>query len=360
LGQPLVARLTLLVACALGLSSCARPAVLSLPAPLWMAPPAEQEAAAPVFADEAGALRIDQLQLMGSHNSYHRTPHWPLSPRFRYNHAGLAQQLEQQGVRHLEIDVRYADGRLRVGHAPIIDGQTSCSDFHACIREIKSWSRMHPMHVPVFVFVQPKEGLVSADLDDKLEVMDHEISRVFSRSELLLPREVARGYPSLRRAVNELGWPTLEATRGKVAFVLFGQSRLVAKYARGRPCLEGRLMFAAPGHAGADYAAVISIDNPLPHKDEITQAARAHLLVRTRADSGLVRDARRRDAAVLSGAHFIGTDFVDTKHVWLDLSRNTPARRNPVTTDGAARRAPVLEVERATFARVNAPTPRVN
>jgi hypothetical protein len=117
-------------------------------------------------------------------------------------------------------------------------------------------------------------------------------------------------------------------------------------------------MFAAPGHAGADYAAVISIDDPLAHQAEITSAARAHVLVRTRADAGLVRDARRRDAAVLSGAHFIGTDFVDAKQGWLDLSADTPARQNPVTGEGSARRAPVLEVERATLAHLSAHTAR--
>jgi hypothetical protein len=325
-----------------------------LPAPLWFAPPANDEVDAPLFAAEAGALRIDQLQFKGSHNSYHRAPRFALSPRFRYNHVSLESQLEQQGVRHLEIDVRYADGRIRVGHAPIIDGETSCADFHTCIREIKGWSRKHPLHVPLFVFVQPKDGLIGADLDDKLELLDREIHRVFSRHELLLPREVARGYPSLRRAVQELGWPTLAATRGKVAFVLFGQQRLVSKYARGRPCLEGRLMFAAPGHAGADYAAVVSIDDPLAHQNAITSAARNHVLVRTRADASLVRDVRRRDAAVLSGAHFIGTDFVDPKQAWLDLGPSTPARRNPITPEGYARRAPVLEIERMPSAQLSA------
>lgn len=76
----------------------------------------------------AGALRIDQLQLKGSHNSYHRAPRLSLSRRFRYDHATLFEQLEHQGVRHLELDVRYAKGRLWVAHAPIIDGQTSCAD----------------------------------------------------------------------------------------------------------------------------------------------------------------------------------------------------------------------------------------
>ena len=256
MGTPVVARLTLLIALTIGLNACAPSSVLTLPAPLWTPPaPAKDAAEAPIFASEAGALRIDQLQLKGSHNSYHRAPFFSLSPTFRYNHAPLATQLEQQGVRHLEIDVRYADGRLRVGHAPIIDGQTNCSDFNACIRQVRDWSQKHPRHLPVFIFVQPKEGgLIGADLDGRLELLDHEISRVFARRQLLTPREVARGYSSLVSAVRELGWPTVENTRGKVAFVLFGAQRLVRKYARGRPALAGRLMFAAANHADGNGA----------------------------------------------------------------------------------------------------------
>jgi len=207
----------------------------------------------------------------------------------------------------------------------------------------------------VFVFVQPKEGgLIGADLDQRLELLDHEIGRVFARRELLTPREVARGYPSLLSAVHELGWPTLEETRGKVAFVLFGAQRLVRKYARGRPALAGRLMFAAPRQAGAEYAAILSIDDPVAHQDAITSSVREHVLVRTRADAALVRDKRRRDAAIASGAHFVGTDFVDPRHSWLDLGPDTPARRNPVTSEGARRRERVLEIEKPTLARLSA------
>jgi hypothetical protein len=326
--------------------------VLALPAPLWADPP-KSERAGPIFALEEAGLRLDQLQLKGSHNSYHRAPRWALSRAFRYSHAPLEVQLEAQGVRHLEIDVRYANGELRVNHAPIVDARSTCTRFHDCIRRVKLWSKAHPLHVPIFIFVQPKEGMVSANLDDRLELLDREIGRVFSRHDLLMPSDVARGFPSLRKAVMELGWPTLASTRGKVAFVLFGHGRLVHKYAQGRPCLEGRRMFAASGSAGAPFAAVLSIDDPVARQSDILHAVQDHLLVRTRADADTERDPTRRNAAIASGAHFIGSDFVDPHAGWLDIGPEAPARENPVTGRLATRGKRVAEVERAVWAGFN-------
>lgn len=337
------------VALALCGTGCGHIDVLALPPPLWVDPP-KSRTEAPIFALEEAGLRLDQLQLKGSHNSYHRAPRWALSRAFRYSHAPLEVQLEEQGVRHLEIDVRYANGELRVSHAPIVDSRTTCTRFHDCIRRVKRWSKAHPLHVPVFVFVQPKEGMVSANLDDRLELLDREIGRVFSRHDLLMPSDVARGFPTLRKAVMEQGWPTLASTRGKVAFVLFGHGRLVRRYARGRPCLEGRRMFAAAGGAGAPYAAVLSIDNPVVRQADIQHAVRDHLLVRTRADARTRRDLARRDAAIASGAHFIGSDFVDPSAHWLEIGPDAPARVNAVTGRRESRGKRVVELERAVWA----------
>jgi hypothetical protein len=333
---------------------CARRDVLALPAPLSL--PAGYEGEAPIFAREADALRIDQLQLKGSHNSYHRAPRFALTRSFRYTHRPLERQLEEQGVRHLELDVRYADGALSVGHAPIIDARTHCRGFVACIAAIKRWSSAHPKHVPLFVFVQPKEGLISAGLDGRVQLLDREIARVFAPHELLRPREVARDFASLRDAVERVGWPSLAQTRGKVAFVLFGHSRLVHDYARGRPRLEGRSMFVATRTAGAPYAAILSVDDPRANLDPIQHAVRAHLLVRTRADADLRRDPRRREAAIKSGAHFIGSDFVDPAQGWLDWGPDAPARQNPVTARdvNVNPRRRVLELEEQPSVRVSA------
>jgi hypothetical protein len=328
---------------------CVRRSLLTLPLPLTSAAPRHVEGT-PIFAREADALRIDQLQLKGSHNSYHRAPRLALTRNFRYTHRPIEEQLELQGVRHLEIDVRYASGALQVGHAPIVDARTQCKTFVACIAAVKRWSAAHPKHTPVFVFVQPKEGLISAGLDRRVDVLDREIARVFASRDLLLPRDVARDFGSLREAVQRAGWPSLAKSRGKVAFVLFGQPRLVAEYARGRPRLEGRSMFVATGAVGAPHAAILSIDNPRQRQADIARAVRSRLLVRTRADAQLQRDPERRRAAIESGAHFIGSDFVDPAQGWLDFGPDAPARQNPVTAGLSAARRRVLELEQEEWA----------
>jgi hypothetical protein len=350
--RPLPSISVLWVAFALCAAGCGHVDVLALPAPLAAGPPKSQPDA-PIFALEEAGLRLDQLQLKGSHNSYHRAPRWALSRAFRYSHAPLEVQLEEQGVRHLEIDVRYANGDLRVNHAPIVDARSTCTRFHDCIRRVKRWSKAHPLHVPIFVFVQPKEGMVSAELDDKLELLDREIGRVFSRHDLLMPSDVAGSFPTLRKAVMEQGWPALASSRGKVAFVLFGHSRLVHKYAKNRPCLEGRRMFVAGASSGAPYVAVLSIDDPVARQSDILHAVQDHLLVRTRADAGAQRSLTRRNAAIASGAHFIGSDFVDPHSGWLDIGPEAPARENPITGRAGTRGKRVVEVERAVWAGFN-------
>ena len=330
-------------------AGCVRRQLLALPLPLTSAAPHHAEGA-PIFAREADALRIDQLQLKGSHNSYHRAPRFALTRTFRYTHRPIEEQLQQQAVRHLEIDVRYASGALQVGHAPIVDSRTQCKTFVACISAVKRWSAAHPQHTPVFVFVQPKEGLISAGLDRRVDLLDREIARVFSSRDLLLPRDVARDFASLREAVQRAGWPSLARSRGKVAFVLFGQPRLVAEYARGRPRLEGRSMFVATGAEGAPHAAILSIDDPRLRQADIERAVRARLLVRTRADAQLQRDPDRRRAAIESGAHFIGSDFVDPAQGWLDFGPDAPARQNPVSAGLKAARRRVLELAQEEWA----------
>ncbi|HEX6246060.1 MAG TPA: Ca2+-dependent phosphoinositide-specific phospholipase C [Polyangiales bacterium] len=356
--KPVIPRL--LTCLAVSLASwmgCARHDVMTLPLPLTRAS-ARLTEETPVFAREADALRIDQLQLFGSHNSYHRAPRLALTRSFRYTHSPLAEQLSRQGVRHLELDVRYADGALRVGHAPIVDAGTQCHSFVGCIRAVASWSRANRDHVPIFVFVQPKEGLVGAGLDRRVGVLDREINSVFTARELLLPRQVARDFPSLRQAVHSVGWPRLAESRGKVAFVLFGHPRLVREYAAGRPRLEGRSMFVATRTAGAPYAAILSVDDPRQRLTQIREAVATRLLVRTRADADLTRDPRRRAAAIHSGAHFIGSDFVDPIHAWLDYGPDVPARQNPLTASATRTRRRVLELtheQRTPMLRAGAP-----
>jgi hypothetical protein len=277
-------------------------------------------------------LKLNQLQLKGSHNSYHRAPMIPLSRTWRYSHAALEVQLESQGVRQLELDVRYERGELFVNHLPFVDGRSNCVRLIDCLSRVKKWSRSHPSHLPVFVLIEVKDDLAPSHLDGRLDAIDFAITRVFPRDMLLTPADVVGTSPSLRDAVVERGWPSIEESRGQVAFVMFGPRRHKRAYTQNRPRLEGRVMFVAEASTHFPHSSVLFYDDPIGRRGLIAEAVRQNFLVRTRADANLVRNRRRRDAALASGAHFISSDFVDPRFGWLELGDSAPGRCNPLVS----------------------------
>jgi hypothetical protein len=278
---------------------------------------------------ERPALTINDVQLKGSHNSYHRAPRLALSRGWRYSHAPLETQLEAQDVRQFELDVRLTKGELRVAHLPLIDGRSTCSKLADCLGAIESWSRGHAGHLPVFVFIEVKEDIAPSTLEGRLDAIDFAITRVFSREQLLMPEDVVGDAPSLKQAITDKGWPSLEASRGRVAFVMFGPPRHKAAYAAGSPRLDGRVMFVAEREPSQPHTSILFYDDPVADRSRIAAALEQHFLVRTRADAELRRDPTRRDAALASGANFISSDFVDPRYNWLQLGPGAAARCTP-------------------------------
>src|SRR6478609_53195 len=132
------------------------------------------------------ALKMNDLQTLGSHNSYKMA----IAPKemaniaainpkaastLDYSHGPLAEQLDD-GARQLELDFvydpeggRYATplGRkmapdttpydlsamsqpgMKVIHVPDIDYRAVCQPFVACLIEVRAWSKAHPDHVPI-------------------------------------------------------------------------------------------------------------------------------------------------------------------------------------------------------------------
>jgi hypothetical protein len=296
-------------------------------------------------------LTLSELQLKGSHNSYHRAPRIALSRKWRYSHAPLEVQLANQSVRQLELDVRYVRGELMVTHLPLVDGRSSCKRLVDCLQSVKKWSRAHPSHLPIFVMIEIKEDFAPSRLDGRLDAIDFAITRVFPRDMLLTPERVAGTSASLREAVLDRGWPTIEETRGQIAFVMFGPRRHKRAYTRDRPRLEGRLMFVAEARTTLPHSSVLFFDDPVARADQIAAAVRQNFLVRTRADAHLVRTPRRRDAALASGAHFISSDFVDPRFDWLELGDSAPGRCNPVAASARCNALALSESEEPAVAR---------
>lgn len=287
-------------------------------------------------------LRLNHVQMKGTHNSYHVEPPEPLDASWRYTHAPLAEQLETQGVRGFELDVHFdaqADA-FAVHHLSGIDAGTTCRWFRDCLAELRTWSDAHPGHHPLLVLVEPKDDLDGgADrIAGHLDELDAELLSVWPRSRLLVPDDVRGAHPTLAEALRLDGWPTLGAVRGKALFVFHDRERAPGEhhhaYTRGLATLDGRAMFVT-SVPGDPYAAVAVVDDPVDPR--LAVAVAAGLLVRTTADDDPGEDGRptsrtRLDAALASGAHVISTDHPvegTAPGYWLDLAGGTPSRCHP-------------------------------
>ncbi len=352
--------------------------------PLFLAL-ASAAACLPLHAQAEPELRLNQIQVIGSHNSYHAglTPGvakllQAVNPKafdgLDYSHADLPTQLDH-GIRQVELDIfgdakggRFAhpfgatlnpggaaaydpEGVFRkpgfkVMHVQDIDYVSNCQPFTACLAAVRTWSLAHPRHVPIFILVETKTeapiaavpGMASPEpfTTAALDALDAEIRSVFRPSEMITPDQVRGRYATLPEAVAHDGWPTLAKARGKVVFLL-DQRNVTAPYVAGHPALVGRALFtnAEPGQPDAAF---VEQNDGTP--EAIAALVRQGYLVRTRSDAdtkeGRSGSTVQRDAALRSGAQIISTDYPAFEPArWTGYSVSLPgqavARCNPVT-----------------------------
>lgn len=305
------------------------------------------------------ALPMNALQAIGTHNSYKmaiapnemaliRASNAKEADAIDYSHPPLTEQLND-GARQLEIDIVYdpAPGAyaaplgfrmagakavpydfaplkqpgLKVLHEPSVDYRSVCQLFKGCLKEIRSWSKAHPDHVPLLVIMNLKEGGLSLPGATKapvfdaaaMDAIDAEIRSVFPEAALITPDQVQGRRATLREAVAAGGWPTLKAARGRVMFALDCPPDQAARYRGSRRVLEGRAAFVniEPTSPAAGY---ITLNEPKDLAGEIAAALKAGLIVRTRADADTwearANDTARQAAAFASGAQYVSTDYM--------------------------------------------------
>ncbi|WP_234800732.1 phosphatidylinositol-specific phospholipase C1-like protein [Luteitalea pratensis] len=360
------------------------------------APPAPPVSCAAVTAANADdCLRLNHLQVLGTHNSYHLAPAAPIlaalgdrAPALDYTHQPLPVQLERLGIRQLEIDV-YADpsgGRystpamlrttpglerlvpgpalrapgFKVLHVPDVDFHVTCPTLVACLTEVRDWSRAHPRHVPILVMLELKDeprddprhiGLVQPLPIDgpALDALDAEIRSVFDETHLLTPDDVRGSRATLREALEKDGWPRLRDARGKVLFAMDNTDAHRAAYLDGHPTLERRVLFVS-ADPGSPASAFLKMNDALGAEGRRIRARVAETyIVRTRADEpgkeARTGDTRRRDAAFATGAQFVSTDYPEPSPFGtgylarLPGAASLPARCNPVTAPPGCRDA---------------------
>ena len=288
-------------------------------------------------------LRLNQIQVRGTHNSYHVAPAAgpDLTPEHDITQSPLTVQLERQSVRQIELDVHATPGgALAVFHLRGDEG-TTCPTLVQCLLEVRDWSEAHRGHLPLFVLIEPKHEL-GAPVDGL--AVDAEVRSVFGPRQLLTPDDVKGHWPSLRQAVQEGGWPLLGSTRNKVVFVFTDTVANRVSYTTSETSLQGRAMFvyADPSSPLVAFASVpdARLDGP-----RIASLVAAGYIVRTRADDGgveaRVNDTSRAEAALASGAHLVSTDYpVPGPSGYVVPAPGSSARCNPVNVPAAYRCTP--------------------
>jgi len=326
-----------------------------------------------IDTDPTNTLKINQVQIIASHNSYHLKPDSAIvaflyhldsmgllpgayHPRLiDYAHPPMAEQMDNYGIRGLEIDLwndpagghfynRQAyvllgasteshiaalnEPGFKVIHVPDFDFNTTAYTFKNALVQIKSWSDAHPNHLPLFVNVEtgttsPGDELASsfyfltksipfdAGAADNLDV---EVKSVFGENldGVITPDEVRGTYATLEEAVLAGNWPTLGEARGKIIFIIDAIGNVGNVYAAGHASLHGRAMFmyATPGTA---EAAFVKLNAAVYDSIQIRNRVQQGYIVRTRTDAD-TEQARtgnysEMNAAFASGAQIISTDY---------------------------------------------------
>ena len=342
-------------------------------------------------------LKLNQIQVIGSHNSYRMHPtaemfnlmiglNPELAAELDYDHPSFDAQFSQHGIRQIEIDVYYdpegglfynrrgnlfiglpvpsgieelLDPGLKVLHFPDIDYQTHYITFVDALTAVKTWSDANPNHIPIFILVEAKEdGITSiypsligftqpVHFDgDALDAIDADIRSVFGNdlNKVLTPDDVRGDSESLEAVILDGGWPTIGESRGKVYFGLDNGGAIRDEYVADHPALANRVLFTS-SDPGTPEAAFLKLNTPV---ESIAAYVAQGYIVRTRADADTdearTGDTGPRDLALSIGAQFVSTDYYvadarhDTSDGWTDYSVALPdnmiARENPISGTG--------------------------
>lgn len=240
-------------------------------------------------------LRLHHTQVMGTHNSYHLKPdalvvRW--LPAWDYSHEPIRDQLSFRGVRQLELDIHYdtSAGEFLVHHVTNFDDRSTCPRLVQCLFEIRQWSGLHPGHVPIFVFLEPKTGSLETDWPGAIlprhEELEQTILSVFQPSQILTPDDVRGDSPTLKQAILDRGWPRLDAVRGQVLFVLWSSGANRRVYSDTQTTLRNRLMFVPTDDTGPPVSAIVKRDDTRGSSfRETRRFVRNNYIVPTRSDA---------------------------------------------------------------------------
>ncbi len=331
-------RLALSLLLVLGVSACDGSSASSSPNDVTDCDSLEADSA------DAGAyplddvLRLNHIQLKGTHNSYHLAPAELAVPDWDYSHAPLKVQLSKLGVRQVELDIHWhaEDETFHIYHIPILDDRSTCATLKECLSEMLEWSVAHPDHAPLFILIEPKDDVDLEPIVGHYDDLDREILEVWPRERVLTPDDARGDHPDLRKARIEDGWPTLGECRGKAIFQMLDSDEHRANYLGDPPSLAGRVLFVRGGEEDP-WGGFVEKGAYADSEEDLKALALAGMILRSSPDNILPEKAPdnpiRAAIAIRAGVHLISTDMpapVEDGY-WFELPDGVAARCNPIT-----------------------------
>ncbi|SFB27306.1 phosphatidylinositol-specific phospholipase C1-like protein [Algoriphagus aquimarinus] len=338
------------------------------------------------FTLSAQNLKLNQIQVIGSHNSYKSQISPELlaflskvnlsaSKSLEYAHIPLEEQLDL-GLRNLELDVfhdpvggRYSNPKgieiikssegnipdydptnslskpgMKLFHVQDLDFQSHHLLFADALKALKTWSEAHPDHSPVFILINAKDDNIPGTRPtlpftaSALDSIDIEIRTHLGMDHLITPDQVKGKYADLETAVLAGNWPKMNDARGKFLFVLDENEEKTDRYLSAKPELKNAVLFVNKKE-GNSTAGFRIINNPVKDEAYIRDLVKKGYMIRTRADSD-TKEARMEDystfeKAKASGAQVISTDYYNTSTFFksnyrVNFEENVYERSNPI------------------------------
>ncbi|UZD24404.1 phosphatidylinositol-specific phospholipase C1-like protein [Algoriphagus halophytocola] len=338
------------------------------------------------FSSQLSAQKLNEIQVIGSHNSYKSQMAPELleylskvnpsaSQSLGYAHIPLEDQLDM-GLRNLELDVfhdpeggRYSNPKgleiiksaggeipdydpndalskpgLKLFHVQDLDFQSHYLLFADALKALKNWSENNPDHTPIFILINAKDGNIPGTRPvlpftaTALDSIDLEIRTHLGMENLITPDLVRGDYADLESAVLAGNWPKLDEVRGKFLFVLDESEEKIDRYLSAKPDLKNAVLFVNKKE-GNSTAGFRIINNAVRDEDYIKDLVQKGYMIRTRADSD-TKEARAEDystfeKAKASGAQVISTDYYQPSTFFksnykVNFEGNRYERPNPV------------------------------
>lgn len=321
---------------------------------------------------QTDSLHINQIEVLASHNSYHKKTDSAVfayisaadslgfipdayNPAYiDYNNVSLTEQLNTYGVRGFELDVwndpngghyynrmgyylmqRPAASNIpallapgfKVLHIPDFDFVSTNYTFVDAITEIKQWSDAHPNHIPIFINVETEVSAAGDEIPQLPDLtkaipfdataadeLDREVKSVFGNDlqGVITPDQVRGRYQTLEQAVLANNWPTLGQARGKVIFIIDPDGNTGQVYKTGHPSLAGRAMFVY-SDPGEPEAAFVKRNDPTGSYADIQHLVSKGYILRTMCDEATQQartgDYSRMNTAFAGWAQILSTDY---------------------------------------------------